>query len=91
MRVFFNDGHVAPGHGADTTRKSDQIATVLATGRAPSRRPPPPPPHGTAFATTNSDRLSQVVPSLRAQAANTFLAHNDNARNKRITRNEPKT
>ena len=46
MKVFFNDGYVAPGHGADTTRKSDQIAAVLATGHAPSRRPPPPPPHG---------------------------------------------
>ena len=46
MKVFFNDGHVAPGHGADTTCKSDHIAAVLATGRAPNRRPPPPPPHG---------------------------------------------
>jgi acetoin utilization deacetylase AcuC-like enzyme len=45
----------------------------------------------TAFATTNSDRLSQAVPSLRSQAANTFLAHNGNARNNHITRNEPKT
>ena len=36
MKVFFNDGYVAPGHGADTTRKSDQIAAVLATGRAPA-------------------------------------------------------
>ena len=45
----------------------------------------------TAFATTNSDRLSQVVPSLRAQAANAVLAHNGNARNNHITRKEPRT
>jgi hypothetical protein len=56
MKVFFNAGYVALGHGADT----------------------------------NSDRLSQAVPSLRAQAANTFLAHKGNARNNYITRNEPK-
>ncbi len=89
MKVFFNDGYVAPGHGADTTHKSGEITAALATGRVPAV--------GlhlhtvTAFATTKSDRLSQVVPSLRAQAANTFLAHNDNARNNHITRNEPKT
>ena len=45
----------------------------------------------TAFATTKPNRLSQAVPSLRAQAANTFLAYNGNARNNHITRNEPKT
>ena len=36
MKVFFNDGYVAPGHGADTTRKSGEIAAALATGRVPS-------------------------------------------------------
>ena len=91
MKVFFNDGYVAPGHGADTTRKSDQIAAVLATGRAPAVDLHRHLHTVTAFATTNSDRLSQVVPSLRAQAANTFLAHKGNARNNHITRNEPKT
>ena len=45
----------------------------------------------TAFATTKPNRLSQAVPSLRAHAANTFLAHNGNASNNHTTRNEPKT
>ena len=36
MKVFFNDGYVAPGHGADTTRKSGEIAAALATGRVPT-------------------------------------------------------
>ena len=89
MKVFFNDGYAAPGHGADATRKSGEIAAALATGRVPAVDL-----HldaVTAFGTTNSDRLSQVVPNLRAQAANAFLAHNGNARNNHITRKEPRT
>ena len=35
MKVFFNDGYVAPGHGADTTRKSGEIAAAIEAGRLP--------------------------------------------------------
>ena len=60
MKVFFNDGYVAPGHGADTTRKSGEIAAALATGRVPTVE--------LADPVDLVDQVEQLVPTVHSEA-----------------------